>query len=120
MSHARSFDFVRYGIDGRRADVDPRAGASRSTLTDVGSARAFPPVDDKDFNFRSLRANAVFRWEVGGGPALDALPVFWQQIRSGTDAGRSGHRGSSPRAAPSSSAGTRAASLSTCTATTCC
>jgi hypothetical protein len=78
LAMPRSFDFVRYGIDGGtqtsitggRFEIDPDG---------VGSARAFR-VDDKDFNFRSLRANAVFRWEWRPGSTLF---LVWQQSRAG-------------------------------------
>jgi hypothetical protein len=69
--------WLRYGQDvgtiapvaGGRFEIDPDAG---------GPARAFR-VDDRDFNFRSLRANAVFRWEWRPGSTLF---LVWQQMRS--------------------------------------
>jgi hypothetical protein len=38
-------------------------------------------VDNRDFNTRSLRSNAVFRWEWRPGSTLF---VVWQQNRSGS------------------------------------
>ena len=76
----RTFEFSRYGVDagtitavdaGRRFEVDPDAG---------GPARPFR-VDNKDFNVRSLRANAVFRWEWRPG---STVYLVWQQMRAGT------------------------------------
>jgi hypothetical protein len=40
-------------------------------------------VDDPDFNVRSLRGNAVLRWEYRPGSALFFV---WQQERSGFEA----------------------------------
>ncbi len=40
-------------------------------------------VDDPDFNMRSLRGNAVLRWEYRPGSALFFV---WQQERSGFEA----------------------------------
>jgi hypothetical protein len=76
----RTFTFDRFGaeagtiaaIDGsRRYEIDPDG---------AGTARAFR-VDNKDFNFRSLRSNAVFRWEWRPG---STLYLVWQQSREGT------------------------------------
>ena len=39
-------------------------------------------VDNKDFNTRSLRGNAVLRWEFRPGSTLF---LVWQQHRSGTE-----------------------------------
>jgi hypothetical protein len=39
-------------------------------------------VDHQDFNFRSLRGNAVFRWEFMPGSTLF---VVWTQDRNATD-----------------------------------
>lgn len=75
----RTFDFNRYGTDagtitaldgGRRFEIDPDG---------AGPASKFP-VDNRDFNVRSLRSNAVFRWEWRPGSALF---LVWQQTRSG-------------------------------------
>jgi hypothetical protein len=80
LAAPRTFDFLRYGIDagtlapvdaGRRFEVDPDG---------VGPAASFR-VDNRDFNLRSLRANAVFRWEWRPG---STVYVVWQQLRSGT------------------------------------
>lgn len=56
-------------------------------LKQLRAARTFDfsPVDgtgdESDFNFRSLRGNAVLRWEYRPG---STLYVVWQQFRSGT------------------------------------
>jgi hypothetical protein len=75
-----TFDFDVFGVDagtmtavegGRRWEIDPDG---------TGPARVFR-VDNRDFNTRSLRANAVFRWEWRPGSTLF---LVWQQNRSGS------------------------------------
>jgi hypothetical protein len=39
------------------------------------------PIDNPNFNFRSLRGNAVYRWEYRPGSTLF---VVWQQTREDT------------------------------------
>jgi hypothetical protein len=51
-----------------------------------GPARSFT-TGDRDFNFRSLRGNAVVRWEWRGGSTLF---LVWQQRRSEQVPGRGG------------------------------
>ncbi len=73
----RTFMFTRYGIDAgtlvRRGDgyvdIDPDG---------AGPAAAFT-LDDRDFDFRSLRGNAVLRWEWRPGSTLF---LVWQQSRA--------------------------------------
>ena len=77
LAAPRTFRFSRYGQDvgtlsqrpDRRFTVDPDAG---------GPAPPFL-LDDRDFNFRSLRGNAVLRWEWRPG---STLYLVWQQDRS--------------------------------------
>jgi hypothetical protein len=75
-----TFDFNVFGSDagtisevegGRRYEIDPDG---------IGPARTFR-VDNRDFNTRSLRANAVFRWEWRPGSTLF---LVWQQNREGS------------------------------------
>jgi hypothetical protein len=76
LAAPRTFDFPVYGRDigtierGPEGDylVDPDAG---------GPARPFA-VSNPDFNFKSLRVNAVLRWEFRLG---SALYVAWTQRR---------------------------------------
>ena len=80
LNAARTFDFLTYGVapgstltpveDGRRFALDADA---------TGPARSFT-VDNRDFNVRSRRANAVFRWEWRAG---STLYLVWQQSRDG-------------------------------------
>ncbi|MSR21982.1 MAG: hypothetical protein EXR92_00240 [Gemmatimonadetes bacterium] len=74
----RAADFLEYGEDvGTIAPGDP--GKFRIDPDGSGPARTFQ-VSDKDFNLRSLRGNAVFRWEWRAGSTLF---LVWQQTRSG-------------------------------------
>lgn len=78
LARPRSYDFVTYGQDRGTADAD----GNGSTLVDPdgdGPAQPFS-VRDPSFNFRSLRGNAVLRWEFRPGSTLFAV---WQQQRSG-------------------------------------
>jgi hypothetical protein len=50
---------------------------------DAEAATGMMSVDDPDFNVRSLRGNAVLRWEYRPGSALFFV---WQQERSGFEA----------------------------------
>ena len=74
-----SFDFTRYGVDaGTLTPVD----GERSYESDPDGAGPATPfrLDNEDFNIRSLRSNAVLRWEWRPGSTLF---VVWQQTRSG-------------------------------------
>jgi hypothetical protein len=71
----RTFDFFRYGIDvgtiassGGRLTIDPDG---------AGAAAPFS-IAEPDFNVRSLRVNAIFRWEFRPGSTLF---VVWTQQR---------------------------------------
>jgi hypothetical protein len=67
--YGRDAGTIAYDDSSRVYTVDPDAG---------GAAPAFT-LDNPDFNIRSLRGNAVFRWEYRPGSALF---VVWQQQRS--------------------------------------
>jgi hypothetical protein len=75
----RTFQFDRYGSEtgtmtaldgGRRYRIDPDAGDPTNAFTE----------NNRDFNVRELRSNAVFRWEWRPGSTLF---LVWQQTRSG-------------------------------------
>jgi hypothetical protein len=80
LSRPREFQFDVYGRDGgsiaRNAEgvytVDPDGPGPSQSFT----------FDERDFNSRFLRGNAVLRWEYRPGSALF---VVWQQSRSGSD-----------------------------------
>ena len=67
LAQPRTFDFIRYGQD--RGSVSYDAIRARYTVHpgDGGADFAF---DDPDFNFKSLRLNAIFRWEWRPGSAM--------------------------------------------------
>jgi hypothetical protein len=72
----RTFDFVEYGRD---AGTIAREGDGRYRIDPAGDGRTTFYVTDRDFNFRSLRGNAVVRWEWRTGSTLF---LVWQQGRS--------------------------------------
>ena len=80
LAAPRTFAFDHYGVE--RGTIAPADGFSRFSIDPdgAGPAAAFR-VDNKDFNLRSLRANAVFRWEWRPG---STLYLVWQQMRSAT------------------------------------
>ncbi len=73
-----SYDFAVYGVD--RGTI-ARDATSRAYSIDPDGSGAAPgfSVDNPDFNFRSLRGNAVVRWEYRPGSTLFFV---WQQQRS--------------------------------------
>ena len=79
-----AFAFAAYGRD--RGTVQRRRGADGATVTvdpdGPGAAPAFA-FADPDFTVRSLRGNAVLRWEYRPGSAVF---LVWQQQRAGASA----------------------------------
>ncbi|MEP7327335.1 MAG: DUF5916 domain-containing protein [Gemmatimonadota bacterium] len=69
----RTFGFVEYGKD--RGSITPVAAGDSVSPGDGGSPFS---IGFQDFNFRSLRANAVLRWEWRPGSTLF---LVWQQSR---------------------------------------
>jgi hypothetical protein len=81
LARPRTFNFLRYGTDGGSTISAPDAQGRYTIDPDgPGSARSFR-VSDRDFNTRSLRGNAVLRWEWRPGSTLF---LVWQQSRSET------------------------------------
>jgi len=76
LARPRSYDFPRYGSELGTIERD-EAG---DYVVDPDAGGPAPPfrVKDPDFNFKSLRVNAVLRWELRPGSALF---VVWQQLR---------------------------------------
>ena len=73
----RTFDFLEYGVDTGTITHEPPA---RTVIDPDGAGPAEPfRVEDRDFDLRSLRGNAVLRWEWRPG---STLYVVWQQERS--------------------------------------
>jgi hypothetical protein len=76
LARSRSYDFVRYGVD-NGSTYDPATGWVDPDGPD-GPAAAFA-VGDPSFNFKSLRGNAVLRWEYRPG---SVLYFVWTQDRA--------------------------------------
>ena len=80
FNRPRSFDFDIYG---QEKGTITRDDATRRYTVDpdgIGGAPTFT-FGDRDFNQRSLRGNAVLRWEYRPGSALF---LVWQQSRFGS------------------------------------
>ncbi len=79
LARPRTFDFLRYGTG---ATTLSRDAASRQYIVDPdgldGDAPAFS-FNDPDFNLKSLRVNAVFRWELKPGSTFYAVWTRQQQ-----------------------------------------
>ena len=75
-----SFDFDVYGVArGAATPLTDDAGAVTGVAIDPGDGGEPFEVGDVDFNFRSLRGNAVLRWEYRPGSTVF---VVWQQLRN--------------------------------------
>ena len=79
LAAPRTFDFFRYGLAGSALDFD--AASRRFTVDPDGATGAAPAFtfDDPDFNLKSLRLNAVFRWEMKPGSTFYAVWTRQQQ-----------------------------------------
>jgi hypothetical protein len=73
----RTYDFLRYGIDAGSITYNPETNRYLVDPTSDGSGRPFV-LDNPDFNIKSLRVNAVFRWEFRPG---STAYVVWTQER---------------------------------------
>ena len=67
FARPRTYDFTRFGIDRGTLDYDPFA---RRYTVDPGDGGAAFGFGDPDFNVKSLRLNAIFRWEWRPGSAM--------------------------------------------------
>jgi hypothetical protein len=74
----RTFDFDVYGADRGTVTEVTEGDAVTGYLVDPGDGGEPFPVSNGDFNFRSLRGNAVLRWEWRPGSTLFFV---WQQTR---------------------------------------
>jgi hypothetical protein len=79
LARPRTLDFLEYGVTAGSLAFDP---ASRIYTADPdgasGAARAFT-FEDPDYNFKSLRVNAVFKWEMRPGSNFYAVWTRQQQ-----------------------------------------
>jgi hypothetical protein len=79
LAQARSYEFVRYGEDnGSTYD------AATGMVDPDGPSGPAPPFElsDPSFNFKSLRGNAVLRWEYRPGSTLF---LVWTQSRTDSE-----------------------------------
>jgi hypothetical protein len=74
----RTFDFRSYGSDIGELLYDPGRDIYQVDPDGAGGAPSFS-FGNPDFNFKSLRLNAVFRWEPKPGSALYAVWTRQQQ-----------------------------------------
>jgi hypothetical protein len=72
LARPRTYDFLHYGVTGGTIAYDGQARTYTVDPDGTGAAPAFT-FNDPDFNFKSLRVNAVFRWEMKPGSALYAV-----------------------------------------------
>jgi hypothetical protein len=75
LARPRTFEFVEFGRDRGALMNDPSARRYTVTPGDGGSPFGF---DDPDFNFKSVRLNAIFRWEWRPG---SAMYLVWTEQR---------------------------------------
>ena len=84
LARPRTFDFLEYGTDAGTLAFDPATRIYTADPDGAGAAPAFT-FGDPDYNFKSLRLNAVFRWEMKPGLELlrgvDAPAAGLQQPR---------------------------------------
>jgi hypothetical protein len=77
LATPRTYDFPAYGTDVGVLAYDPAAAAYVIDPDGAGPAASFR-IADPNFNFKSLRVNAVARWEFRPG---SSLYVVWTQRR---------------------------------------
>jgi len=81
----RTYDFLRYGVDTGSISYDPEAGVYLVHPGANGTGTPFV-IPNPDFSFKSLRVNAVYRWEFRPGSTL--YVVWTQQREDETSEGR--------------------------------
>lgn len=81
LQRPRSFDFLHYGSDGSTltTSTNSTGGIDSYTVDADGSGPAAPiAIGNPNFNYRSIRGNAVLRWEYMPG---STLYLVWTQTR---------------------------------------
>jgi hypothetical protein len=66
LARPRTLDFLRYGDDASTLSLDAASHTYTADPDGPGAAPAFT-FTNPDYNFKSLRVNAVFRWELRPG-----------------------------------------------------
>jgi hypothetical protein len=79
LARPRSYDFLRFGVDQGALTYDTE---QRRYRVDPGDGGAPFDLGDPDFNFKSLRVNAILRWEWRPG---SALYFVWTEQRQDFD-----------------------------------
>jgi Domain of unknown function (DUF5916)/Carbohydrate family 9 binding domain-like len=94
LARPRTYDFNSYGTGPATLALDSVAGAYTADPDGPGPAPSFA-FNNPDFNLKSLRLNAVFRWELKPGSAIYGVWTRQQQdstfpgdFRLGRDAAR--------------------------------
>lgn len=78
LARPRTFDFIEYGRNAGSLTFDSAARIYTADPDGTGSASPFT-FGDPDYNFKSLRVNAVFRWEMRPGSNFYAVWTRQQQ-----------------------------------------
>src|SRR5262245_25870482 len=78
LARPRTYDFIRYGVDAGSLAYDPATRIYTADPDGIGAAPSFS-FDDPEYNFKSLRLNAVFRWEMKPGSNFYAVWTRQQQ-----------------------------------------
>ncbi len=78
LAAPRTYDFHEYGTTGGSITYDADAASYTADPDASGPAPPFT-FDNPDFNFKSLRVNAVFRWELRPGSTFYAVWTRQQQ-----------------------------------------
>jgi Domain of unknown function (DUF5916)/Carbohydrate family 9 binding domain-like len=79
LARPRTYDFTEYGRDRGSIEYRPVLGEYSVMPGDGGSPFSF---SNPDFNFKSLRLNAIFRWEWRPG---SAMYLVWTEQREDLD-----------------------------------
>jgi hypothetical protein len=80
LARGSSYDFNVYGEDGSTVTSDPSSGDITIDPAGGGASNAF--TVHPDFTYRTIRGNAVLRWEYVPG---SAFYLVWTQDRTGID-----------------------------------
>ena len=82
----KSYNFISYGEDGSTLSIDKSANGDINSYAldpDAGGSAPSQTIDNPDFNYVSLRGNAVLRWEYMPG---STLYLVWAQNRENVEA----------------------------------
>ena len=84
LSRPKSYDFVKYGENGSTIEktINSEGNVSYTLDSDGDGPSESKIIENPDFNYISLRGNAVFRWEYLPGSTLF---LVWTQSRADID-----------------------------------